>query len=66
MEVTPIGWILLLVGPVLMVLRPRWLYVATIFFLPFTATDLINVGNDMNLPGPASLNVSGIAANIAI
>jgi hypothetical protein len=44
MEITPIGYILLVVAPLMMMLRPKWLYNATIFFLPFTATDLINVG----------------------
>jgi O-Antigen ligase len=51
MEVTPIGWILLVIGPLLMILRPKWLYIATIFFLPFTATDVINVGSDLNASG---------------
>lgn len=51
MEVTPIGWILLVTGPLLMIFRPRWLYLVTIFFLPFTATDLINVGSGANVSG---------------
>ncbi|MDR3736250.1 MAG: O-antigen ligase family protein [Acidobacteriaceae bacterium] len=45
MEVTPIGWLLLVIGPLLMLFRPKWLYVVTIFSLPFTATDIVNVGN---------------------
>jgi hypothetical protein len=51
MEVTPIGWILLIIGPLLMFLRPRWLYFVTIFFLPFTATDVVNVGSGLNVSG---------------
>jgi O-antigen ligase len=50
MEVTPIGLILLIAGP-LMMMRPSWLYAATIFLLPFTATDLINVGSGDNASG---------------
>ena len=45
MTVTPIGWVLLVVGLLLMVARPRWLYIATVFALPFTATGVINVGS---------------------
>ncbi len=48
MAVPPIGLLLLLAGPVLMVVRPRWLYIATVFFLPFTATAVINVGSGAN------------------
>ena len=51
MEVTPIGWILLIAGPVFMLLRPHWLYVITVFFLPFTATAVINVGSGLNASG---------------
>jgi hypothetical protein len=56
MQVTPIGWILLIAGPLLMLLRPRWLYVVTVFFLPFTATAVLNVGS--------GLNVSGVQASL--
>jgi hypothetical protein len=48
MEVTPIGWLLLLAGPVLMILRPKWLRIAAIFSLPFTATAVINVGSGVD------------------
>lgn len=48
MAVTPIGWALLVAGPLLMVARPRWLYVATVFSLPFTATGVMNVGGGMD------------------
>jgi O-antigen ligase len=51
MEVTPIGWILLFVGLLLAIFRPRWLYIVTIFSLPFTATDIINVGSGLNASG---------------
>jgi O-antigen ligase len=48
MAVTPIGWILLIVGPLLLIARTRWLYMATVFFLPFTATGVINIGSGYN------------------
>lgn len=51
MGVTPIGWALLLTGMALVVLRPAWLYVVTIFFLPFTATEVLNVGSGPNASG---------------
>jgi hypothetical protein len=51
MQVTPIGWILLIVGPLLAIFRPRWLYILTIFSLPFTATDIINVGSGLDISG---------------
>lgn len=41
---TPIGWVFLIVGPVLAVSRRRWLYAVTVFFLPFTATGVANIG----------------------
>lgn len=51
MEVPPIGWLLILIGLWFMVLRPKWLYALTIFFLPFTATAAINVGSGENTSG---------------
>jgi len=48
MHVTPIGLILILVGPLLMLFRPKWLYIATIFSLPFTATGVVNVGSGLD------------------
>lgn len=51
MEVTPIGWALLILGPALMVVRPRWLYVAAIFSLPFTAAEVANVGSGLDSAG---------------
>lgn len=45
MEVTPIGWILLPLGIVLYWASPRLLYVLTLFFLPFSATAVVNVGS---------------------
>ncbi|MBS1820792.1 MAG: O-antigen ligase family protein [Acidobacteria bacterium] len=51
MEITPIGFILLIAGPLMAIARPDWLYVATVFFLPFTATALVNVGSGDNTSG---------------
>lgn len=51
MEVTPIGWVFLIIGPLLMVVEPAWLYLVAIFFLPFTATEVANVGSDLNASG---------------
>jgi len=48
MSVTPIGYVLLLIGPLLMFWRPRWLYFLTVFFLPFTATGVANVGEGLD------------------
>jgi hypothetical protein len=48
MAITPIGWVLFIVGPLLMIARPRWLYIATVFFLPFTATGIVNVGSGVD------------------
>jgi hypothetical protein len=45
MEITPIGWVLLLLGPALMLFKPKWLYNLAIFFLPFSATEIANVGS---------------------
>ena len=45
MGVTPIGWVLLVVSPLFMLIRPLWLYLCFLFFLPFTATGIANVGS---------------------
>lgn len=45
MSVTPIGWVLIPLGLVLFILRPRWLYILTVFFVPFSATAVINRGS---------------------
>jgi len=51
MEITPIGWPLLFAGPMLALWRPKWLYVLTLFLLPFTATAVINVGSGETASG---------------
>ncbi len=51
MSVTPIGWVLIPLGLVLFVLRPRWLYALTIFFVPFSATAIINHGSGDSASG---------------
>ena len=56
MQVTAVGLALLLLGLVLAIARPAWLYIATIFFLPFTATEIVNVGS-----GPSA---SGVQASM--
>ena len=44
MEITPIGWILIPLG-ILLLSRPKWLYILAVFFTPFTATAIINRGS---------------------
>jgi hypothetical protein len=51
MAVTPIGWVLIPLGLVLFLLRPRWLYALTIFFVPFSATAVINRGSGDSASG---------------
>ena len=51
MSITPIGWVLIPLGLVLFVLRPRWLYALTIFFVPFSATAVINRGSGDSASG---------------
>ncbi len=50
MEITPIGWILIPLG-VLLLVHPRWLYVLAVFFAPFTATAIINRGSGESATG---------------
>uniref|UniRef100_E6QLJ1 O-antigen ligase n=1 Tax=mine drainage metagenome TaxID=410659 RepID=E6QLJ1_9ZZZZ len=45
MEITPIGWILIPLGVILFFANPTWLYVLTIFFAPFSATAVVNIGS---------------------
>ncbi len=45
MEITPIGWILIPLGVILFFAYPTWLYVLTIFFSPFSATAVVNIGS---------------------
>jgi len=44
MELTPIGWLLIPLGIISFIVKPRWLYVLTLFFAPFSATSIINTG----------------------
>ena len=45
MDITPIGWLLIPVGVLLFVFYPAGLYALTIFFVPFTATSILNSGS---------------------
>ena len=45
MEVTPIGWILIPLGVSLFFVAPDRLYACMVFFLPFSATAVVNVGS---------------------
>jgi len=45
MEITPIGYILIPLGLLLFLFYPRGLYVLTIFFIPFSATSVLNSGS---------------------
>lgn len=51
MEITPIGWILIPLGVILFFAYPTWLYVLTIFFAPFSATAVVNVGSGDSASG---------------
>lgn len=45
MEITPIGWILISFGAVFSIFYPEGLYALTIFFIPFSATSILNIGS---------------------
>jgi glucan phosphoethanolaminetransferase (alkaline phosphatase superfamily) len=45
MEITYIGWVAIPLGFVLLLTRPDFLYNLMIFFIPFSATAIINVGS---------------------
>jgi hypothetical protein len=45
MEITPIGWVLIPLGLLFFIIRPKWLYGLTIFFAPFSATAIVNRGS---------------------
>lgn len=45
MEITPIGWILLPLAVISYWLAPQILYPLAVFFLPFSATAVVNVGS---------------------
>lgn len=51
MEITPIGGVLIPLGALLFLLRPNLLYWCAIFFLPFSATAVVNVGSEGNFSG---------------
>lgn len=43
MEITPIGWILIPSSIYFIAFNPRFIYIAMIFFIPFSATAVINI-----------------------
>lgn len=43
MLITIIGWVLIPLGVVLFFIAPRWLYVLMVFFIPFSATAVVNI-----------------------
>ena len=45
MEITPIGWLVIPLGILLFIGYPEGLYALTIFFIPFTATSILNSGS---------------------
>jgi hypothetical protein len=45
MEITYIGWVAIPLGFILLLTRPDFLYKLMIFFIPFSATAIINVGS---------------------
>jgi O-antigen ligase len=51
MEVTPIGWILIPLGIGLSVFASDRLYACTVFFLPFSATAIVNIGSGDSASG---------------
>lgn len=44
LQITPIGWLLIPMGIISAIVAPRRLYRVTIFFAPFSATAVLNVG----------------------
>jgi hypothetical protein len=55
MEITPIGWVLLPLALILFFSAPKMLYTLTIFFLPFSATAIANIGSDSSSGVQASM-----------
>lgn len=51
MTVTAIGWIILPISLAAIVFRPSWVYAMAIFFLPFSATAVINLGSGSSASG---------------
>ncbi|BCK88811.1 hypothetical protein MIZ01_2617 [Sideroxyarcus emersonii] len=61
MEITLVGWFLILFGPVLFIFAPNWLYFLAIFLIPFSATAVINMSVGGELKGvPAILLVGSL------
>src|SRR6185312_10279586 len=46
MTITVLGWIILPLSAVMIVLKPKWVYAMAIFFLPFSASAVVNVGSE--------------------
>ena len=51
MDVTPIGWILIPLGIALYFFKPHRLYGWMLFFLPFSATAVVNIGSGDSASG---------------
>jgi O-antigen ligase len=51
LEVTPIGWILIPLGFVFCLFAPGGLYACMVFFLPFSATAVVNIGSGDSASG---------------
>ncbi len=51
LELTPIGWVLIPLGFGLFLFTPQYLYPLTVFFLPFSATAIINVESSGSFSG---------------
>lgn len=51
MEITPIGAVLIPLGVLFFLMKPNLLYWCAIFFLPFSATAVVNVGSEGNFSG---------------
>ncbi|MGH9585631.1 MAG: O-antigen ligase family protein [Acidobacteriaceae bacterium] len=45
MTITVLGWIILPLSAVMIILKPEWVYAMAIFFLPFSASAVVNVGS---------------------
>jgi hypothetical protein len=59
MEITPIGWVMLPVGLSLYWLAPEYLYALMVFFLPFSATAIVNIGYPDSASGVQSSMLFG-------
>jgi len=49
MEITWLGFLLLPLGAIFFMVAPRWLYIITVFSIPFTATSLLNTHSGVPL-----------------